>query len=67
VHTAPVAGAGELGRLIDGGMPMGDFDLAGDDPWGGAARDLLAKVQTYSVVALFDDAHPATIFEAREV
>jgi hypothetical protein len=50
--------------VLETSVPMRDFDLVADDSWGRAARDLPAKVQTYSAMALFDDANPVTIFGA---
>jgi len=66
--SEPVADA--IGAVFDSVLetsaPMDHVGMAGEDSWGQAARDLPAKVQTYSPMALFDAAHPVTIFEARE-
>lgn len=66
--SEPVADA--IGAVFDSvletSVPMERGGLAGDDSWGLAARDLPAKVQTYSPMALFDAANPVAVFDARE-
>jgi hypothetical protein len=65
--TEPVADA--IGAIFDSVLETSvemERGLKVDDGWADAARDLPAKVQTYSPLGLFDPFRPLSIFRATE-
>lgn len=62
--TAEAIGA-VFDSLLETSQPNESTDLDGFADWREAARDLPRKVQTYTVLALFDASQPAAIFDAR--